>query len=586
MPIDTHHSGNPAILSSILFSAAETIHIRSEVISIISSIVEDVDLKYQLQQIMNQHHTLKRLEATSVQTQNALEEYKVKFEATTRPKLELADSFSRQLWKLELALENFEEITRGYKEKAKLYDDIVQLWKTRSSTVEENEHVIDFLRKAILYPCIDADDAYPKDVQLHQKYSIEESKIDVTPAWTTAEGSFSTSVAASTFDSEHSVIGQNQRLEIKLLETIPDRVLMRIFNFMTAYDILNFAQTSMGNYSKVDRLFGLADDQNLNEPTSANSIVNNTKPLISTQEIYSEACHESTTNSQPEDSHHSSPEINHATNTEKIDYTTVDVPSISSMMAPNITHGDSKSQIQDTNKGIRGFPLSHVLTLIPSVDKSSLTDLIKSKIGGKKTDSDISDPLSCVQNSLLSKLTPLELSAIISLREERQKSVSANQHLLAENNKLRMELDEFEPMKKFLLDKVGIMEVTLRKKNDELNALRDEMYSDKEVIAFLDMRVHELEKKNKVLQDERTQAIETADTMKKATLKQLAVMEDMLKFERENLEENEKQWKATKKLLVKEIKNVRAQALTLKAERDASSEQMMKYREALLQLSK
>jgi hypothetical protein len=53
-----------------------------------------------------------------------------------------------------------------------------------------------------------------------------------------------------------------------------------------------------------------------------------------------------------------------------------------------------------------------------------------------------------------------------------------------------------------------------------------------------------------------------------STSKKITMLSDMLKYEREKVREDESEWKATKKLLVKEIKSCRAQILTLKAERD------------------
>jgi hypothetical protein len=56
----------------------------------------------------------------------------------------------------------------------------------------------------------------------------------------------------------------------------------------------------------------------------------------------------------------------------------------------------------------------------------------------------------------------------------------------------------------------------------------------------------------------------------------------MLQFERERVSENEREWKATKKLLVKEIKSCRAQLLALQAERDGFREQNERLKKAVL----
>jgi chromosome segregation ATPase len=161
--------------------------------------------------------------------------------------------------------------------------------------------------------------------------------------------------------------------------------------------------------------------------------------------------------------------------------------------------------------------------------------------------------------------------------------MSDMEQLLIESNDLKQRLSGFESQRNHLMENISILETSLQQKNEEFRLLHDELRSDQEVIAFLDQRVHDLETKCQALEEEKTRAMSTVDAIKNATQKQLIVMGDMLKFERENLNENEKEWKATKKVLVKEIKNCRAQILTLQSERDAYSEQCAKYREALLQ---
>ena len=52
--------------------------------------------------------------------------------------------------------------------------------------------------------------------------------------------------------------------------------------------------------------------------------------------------------------------------------------------------------------------------------------------------------------------------------------------------------------------------------------------------------------------------------------KKVAVLSDMLQFQRQKLKESKREWKATKKLLVKEVKGCRAQIV---AERDGFREQ-------------
>merc|ERR1712161_159825 len=61
--------------------------------------------------------------------------------------------------------------------------------------------------------------------------------------------------------------------------------------------------------------------------------------------------------------------------------------------------------------------------------------------------------------------------------------------------------------------------------------------------------------------------------VKVSTSKKITMLSDMLKYEREKVREDEGEWKATKKVLVKEVKSCRAQILALQAERDGFKEQ-------------
>jgi hypothetical protein len=70
--------------------------------------------------------------------------------------------------------------------------------------------------------------------------------------------------------------------------------------------------------------------------------------------------------------------------------------------------------------------------------------------------------------------------------------------------------------------------------------------------------------------------------VKEQSEKKASVMGDMLQFERERLAESEREYKATKKVLVKEVKMNRAQILALEAERDGFREQNEVLRRAVI----
>ena len=104
------------------------------------------------------------------------------------------------------------------------------------------------------------------------------------------------------------------------------------------------------------------------------------------------------------------------------------------------------------------------------------------------------------------------------------------------------------------------------------------------MIAFLDDQVHELERTVDNFEMERKRAKASMDKVKGASERQVAVLNDMLAYEREQVAVQEKEWKSTKKVLVKEVKHCRAQIMALEAERDGFREENEKLKEALLSL--
>jgi len=156
-------------------------------------------------------------------------------------------------------------------------------------------------------------------------------------------------------------------------------------------------------------------------------------------------------------------------------------------------------------------------------------------------------------------------------------------HLLRNDKEvLAAKLDGTEAVKQFLIGKVRDVEVKLnRSKEDEIKVTQ-QIASDQEVIAFLDSRVQELEQQTVNLTKENSAIQAELDSLKVSTSKRITMLSDMLKYEREKLREDESEWKATKKVLVKEVKSCRAQILTLQAERDGFKEQNDMLKRAML----
>ena len=106
--------------------------------------------------------------------------------------------------------------------------------------------------------------------------------------------------------------------------------------------------------------------------------------------------------------------------------------------------------------------------------------------------------------------------------------------------------------------------------------------SDQEVIAFLDGRVQELERDSKALKREKETAEQELKRAQQQSAQKATVLGDMLQYERERLTDSEREWKATKKLLVKEVKHIRGKMTAVQAECDGYREQNENLKRAIL----
>ena len=188
-------------------------------------------------------------------------------------------------------------------------------------------------------------------------------------------------------------------------------------------------------------------------------------------------------------------------------------------------------------------------------------------------------------DSMVAKLTDKELSVIFSLTEklnQREKAVAA---ITAEKEELAGKLQGIEALKEFLINKVRDVELSLKKSQEDEIKVTQQISSDQEVIAFLDGRVQELERNVAALTEEKKKNLEKMASMQTQNEKKIEVLSDMLQFERERVSSNEREWKTTKKLLVKEIKSCRAQLMALQAERDGFREQNERLKKAVLSMN-
>jgi hypothetical protein len=321
--------------------------------------------------------------------------------------------------------------------------------------------------------------------------------------------------------------------EVPSLVEIDMEILMNVFGYLDAVDILNTAQTSIVMYSRVDSIFGIAEDgHTMPQPTPV-------KKPPPPQPV-----------AQPKPA------------------------PIITKPPPVATKPTTASSTDSAGAGMSLFSMLQQRT----TPGRAATQPAK---GGR------SQPMNAsLAKSMASKLSDAELAAIISMTDKLSKLDKEVNLLRNEKEVLTAKLDGTESVKQFLIGKVRDVEVKLKQREDDDVKITQQIASDQEVIAFLDSRVQELERDTDDTTKGRTMVQSELDSLKTSSSKRTIMLNDMLKYEREKLREEESEWKATKKVLVKEVKNCRAQILALQAERNGFKEQNEMLKRAIVSTGK
>lgn len=342
--------------------------------------------------------------------------------------------------------------------------------------------------------------------------------------------------------------------EVPTLDTLNMKVLTEIFEFLDAVEILNTAQINITMFSRVDALFGLSNAEQGEQPPAA-------APAEAPPAVISTTA---TIAALPPSAPAALGRAPLASPTGPADAKMPAQPVSSSPAAAGVNaprRGGIFSLLQARGSGGGGLVARRGVSAAGASDQ----------------------PLTAAMtDSMVSKLNDKELSAIFSLTEKLHQREKAVATLTAEKEELAGKLDGTEALKEFLISKVRDVEQSLHKSQEDEMKVAQQISSDQEVIAFLDGRVQQLERDIKSLSDEKKNIAEKMGNLQTQNDKKVEVLGDMLQFERERVSENEREWKATKKLLVKEIKSCRAQLLALQAERDGFREQNERLKKAVL----
>jgi hypothetical protein len=417
---------------------------------------------------------------------------------------------------------------------------------------------------------------------------------------------------------------EDDKLVTPQLDGFEMEVLMKIFAFLDALDILNTAQISRKMYSRVDTLFGLGDDSLQPQEDNSTIATNETapafqptvvalppepaKPPPSSAATRPTAAALPTVAAIPDRKPAPTPPVAAAPTVAAVP-TVAAAPTaaVASIVAATSTPPEKTGlpQLKNPLDPARGLfsmlaprrlqqqqqqpqQQQHQQQQAPKKPPPPSTPP-KPEPSGREPDLTAPPaPLpmnAAMANSMAAKLSDAELNAIILMTDRLKQNETLARKLAKEKDELVAKLEGTERVKQFLVNKVREMEVTIASTIENEAKVAQQIASDQEVIAFLDGRVHELETETRTLRSAQQESVDGLERVKEQSTQKASVMGDMLQFERERLKESEREWKATKKLLVKEVKSCRAQLTALQAERDGYREQNERLQKAVMRNS-
>lgn len=557
--------------------------VRSEVEACMSAVLLDVETAFSLQQQLVVHSSQLAVDRLTTEQKATILDADAERSARDEERLQLADQFVVEMMTLSRELETLIHWKTEHEHKVNTYDELVAKLMQTEEELEAANRVSYGGSPRARQPSTPEKDGTPasgsklnETEAVAAEMPLEDEVIDKEkteepepglkgPASTMAEDDGDkkpkakpaspaddaeteqkeekkeTPVAEKTEDTEEAspaaavVLDEEEaESEVPNLVEIDMEILMNVFGFLDAIDILNTAQTNIIMYTRVDSIFGIAEDgHSMPQPGPA-------KKPPPTQAV-----------AQPNPA------------------------PVVSKPPPLATNPASTPSTDSTGSGMGLF--SMLQPRAPTGPRSAT----QPPKGGRAPQMNAS-----LAKSMASKLTDAELGAIISMTDKLSKLDKEVNLLRNEKEALTAKLDGTESVKQFLIGKVRDVEVKLKQREEDDVKITQQIASDQEVIAFLDSRVQELEKATEDTTKQWTLVQSEFDSLRASSAKKITMLNDMLKYEREKLREEESEWKATKKVLVKEVKSCRAQILALQAERDGFKEQNEMLKRAIVSTGK
>jgi hypothetical protein len=615
----------------VLLETVVALEVRSEIEDCLRDVVTDVEMAVHIEERLRTHHEIRTLQSKIAEYEYAIAEANAIREQNKQRQSEMADALLQELIVLSDELGQLQETKRKHETLLVQYDEILaKLVQTEESlqieretremlekerpqkpeteVKQQEEQTPENMKEDEKQQTIgnESSSEKSKEEQNQQQDHQQQTQPDILESSPSSEKLSDVATSAeirltTSIDDEKQqlvAIEEDEESQTPTLDQFDTEILMNIFAFLDAMDILNTAQINVSMYSRVDSLFGLGAEESA--PTSDNSTIATTEtataPAATTTSNISQPTMV-TLPPPPVPTPSTVPVPSKPANTTIIPQATIVTPppQIQSKPAPVKTApppststaaaGSAATSSTQPGMGTEGTNPRGIFSLLQprrSAPSSPAHSLHQRSNSAPMISEEIQPMTAAMANSMAAKLSDAELNAIILMRERLEQKKQQAEKLMKENQELLAKLEGTENVKQFLIAKVRDMEVSLSSSVENEVKVALQIASDQEVIAFLDGRVQELEREARVLREEKEATQKELERVQQQSEQKSKVMGDMLQFEREKLKDNEREWKVTKKVLIKEVKNCRAQIMALQAERDGYREQNEILRKAVM----
>jgi hypothetical protein len=441
------------------------------------------------------------------------------------------------------------------------------------------------------------------------------ARITTTPAIKVVQGGNVASLNAAAAPGGTTIAVVEERTKFVPHE-LNETTLMNIFAYADPMDVMNFAQTNKALLRKVNVMFGMESGEEETTRKEENIVHDDTtlplernyseevsriaKEQIITDQMQTTATVSSmaTINTSPMRPPRSATAAATATTPSSSAKSSPKLTSTSDPPQPLPQHKRTGSSTSVSTVGSGGNPFSQLSSWFPTTVSTASSATLSTAVSTPTANasavvSTTSPPPTtenepklnaAMANSMASKLTPAELSIILRMRERLQKCEADAIKWRMEKEDAMANLASVEAVKEFLVTRTRDTERLVQSQKDEMKDIQKKNLEDQEVIVYLDERVKELEKTVQEMKANEAMIKQNAMEVVTKNEKKSRVLSDMLRFEREQIASNEKEWKSTKKLLVKEVRSCRARIVALEAEIEGCLQQNEHLKRGLMAL--